>query len=174
MVIGVLQFELLIHGAESLKDKRRVVNSVKDRFHREHLVSIAEVASLDNPSVAILGLALVGREGKHVGEVLDKLTSRLRQLPDAELGDTSRQILYGASAPDANKEGQLELPQAGDPVPHHPVSAHPIPPRAGLHVDPRAVDDEMLRRAGEVDTSPELPPIPSGLGPGLGSDRPTA
>jgi uncharacterized protein YlxP (DUF503 family) len=168
MVIGVLQFELLIHGAESLKDKRRVVNSVKDRFHRDHLVSIAEVASLDNPSVAILGLALVGREGKHVGEVLDKLTSKLRQLPDAELGDTARQILYGASAPDGNKEGQLELPTDGA------GGTHEIPPRAGLHEDPHAVDDEMLRRAREVDTSPELPPFTSGFGPGFGSDRPNA
>ena len=43
MVVGILQFELLVPGATSLKDKRRVVKSVKDRLHREHLVSVAEV-----------------------------------------------------------------------------------------------------------------------------------
>lgn len=143
MVIGILQFELLIHGAQSLKDKRRVVNSVKDRFHREHLVSIAEVGRLDNPAIALLGLACVGREGKHVGEVLDKITARLRQLPDAELGDTARQILHGAAAPDADQAGNLELP---------PTAAPGVSPRAGLEGHEHELDLEMQQRAAELDS----------------------
>ncbi len=137
MVIGILQFELLIHGAESLKDKRRVVNSVKDRFHREHMVSIAEVGNPDNASVAVLGLACVGREGKHIGEVLDRITARLRRVPGAELGDTSRQILQGMDP----MEGELTLPgeAAGSP-------------RAGLAGREHDLDQEMLRRAAEVES----------------------
>ena len=46
MKIAVLQFDLSIHDAESLKDKRRIVQSLKDRLHRDHLVSIAEVEVL--------------------------------------------------------------------------------------------------------------------------------
>ncbi|MBL8762284.1 MAG: DUF503 domain-containing protein [Phycisphaerae bacterium] len=95
MIIGILQFELLIHGSESLKDKRRVVRSVKDRLHREHQVSIAEVATQDSLNLATLGLALVGSDGRHVGEVLDQITAKLRKLPDAELGDTTRELLHG-------------------------------------------------------------------------------
>lgn len=95
MVVGILQFELLIHDAESLKDKRRVVNSVKDRLHREHQVSVAEVDRHDNPTIAVLGLALVGREGKRVGEVLDQITAKLRTSTDAELGDVQREVLQG-------------------------------------------------------------------------------
>ncbi len=44
--VGILQFELLIRQRRSLKDKRRVVRSVRDRLHREHLVSVAETACL--------------------------------------------------------------------------------------------------------------------------------
>ncbi len=95
MIIGILQFELLIHGAESLKDKRRVVRSVKDRLHREHQVSVAEIATQDALNVATLGLALVGSDGRHVGEVLDQITAKLRAIPDAELGDTTRELLHG-------------------------------------------------------------------------------
>jgi uncharacterized protein YlxP (DUF503 family) len=108
MVVGILQFELLIHGAESIKDKRRVVRSVKDRLHREHQVSVAEVAAQDKLNIAVLGLACVGSDGARVGEVLDHVTEKLRAVPDAELGEASRQILHGseievaASEPDTD------------------------------------------------------------------------
>ncbi len=95
MVIGILQFELLIHDAESLKDKRRVVRSLKDRLHREHQVSVAEVASQENASLAILGLAMVGSDGKHVAQTLDRIVEKIRAVHDAELGDTRREILHG-------------------------------------------------------------------------------
>lgn len=97
MIIGILQFELLIHESASLKDKRRVVQSVKDRLHREHQAAVAEVDRLESQSVAVLGLAVVGREGSRIGEVLDAITSKLRELRDAELGDISREILHGCA-----------------------------------------------------------------------------
>ncbi|MGH7130319.1 MAG: DUF503 domain-containing protein [Phycisphaerales bacterium] len=101
MLIGILQFELLIRGAESIKDKRRVIKSVKDRLHREHLVSIAEVAHLDNPSVAGMGLAVVSRDGQYLQSVLDTITRKLRSLDDAELGDCFREVLNGDQLPTA-------------------------------------------------------------------------
>ena len=47
MVVGILQIEVSIDGSTSLKDKRRVVSSLKDRLHREHQVSVAEVDLLE-------------------------------------------------------------------------------------------------------------------------------
>lgn len=104
MVIGILQFELIIRGGESLKDKRRVVRSVKDRLHREHLVSVAEVAAHDTLNRAVLGLACVGTDGARVGAVLDQITARLRALPDGELGDCTRQIVRGSDIPDSQPD----------------------------------------------------------------------
>lgn len=95
MVVGILQFELLIHDPESLKDKRRVVRSVKDRLHREHQVSVAEVALQDRMDIAVLGLATVGSDGRRVGQVLDRILEKLRGLHDAELGNSSRELLHG-------------------------------------------------------------------------------
>jgi len=115
MVIGILQFELLIHGAESLKDKRRVLQSVKDRLHREHLVSVAEVALQERMGVGRLALALVGSDGKHVGQTLDRITAKLRALGDAELGDVSREVLHdpvGDEADRAEGDGDAEPPDA--------------------------------------------------------------
>jgi uncharacterized protein YlxP (DUF503 family) len=125
MVLGLLQFELLVPGAESLKDKRRVVQSVKDRLHREHLVSVAEVGALESHTRAMLALALVGADGRHVGEVFDGIAVKLRALHDAELGDTRRDI-FTSGAIDAMRE-EAESP-GGD-----------------------ALRAEMLARAGEAD-----------------------
>jgi len=100
VVVGILQFELLIHDPESLKDKRRVLRSVKDRLHREHQVSVAEVACQDRADLAVIGLALVGSDGKHVGQVLDRILDKLRHLREAELGDSTREIIQGVERDD--------------------------------------------------------------------------
>lgn len=100
MVIGVLQFELLIRGSRSLKDKRRVVRSVKDRLHREHMVSVAEVGALDDHTLAVMGLAVAAGSTRYACAVLDRITHKLRAMHDAELGATRRDILSGDSLPD--------------------------------------------------------------------------
>jgi uncharacterized protein YlxP (DUF503 family) len=101
VVVGVLQFDLHVPWAESLKDKRRVVRSVKDRLHREHQVSVAEVDALDSHTRAVLGIAVVAADGARAGQVLDRITEKLRALTDAELGQTRRDILRGSQIEDA-------------------------------------------------------------------------
>jgi uncharacterized protein YlxP (DUF503 family) len=108
MVVGILQFELHISGAESLKDKRRVISSVRDRLHREFQVSVAEVASQDMLNVAVMGLAAVGNEGGHLGRVLDSITAKLRALGDAELGLTSRRMIHGHSPDPTDEDGEID------------------------------------------------------------------
>lgn len=104
MIVGVLQFELHIPGAESLKDKRRVVKSLRDRLHREHMVSVAEVGALETLNLAVMGLAVVGTDGRRVAQVLDRVTAKLRTLLDAELGATSRQLIEGRADDDGAGE----------------------------------------------------------------------
>ncbi|MFG0275166.1 MAG: DUF503 domain-containing protein [Phycisphaerales bacterium] len=99
MFVGIYQFELLVRSSRSLKDKRRVVKSVKDRLHREHLVSVAEIAALDHQRLAVLGLALVGASAARIDSVFDRIESKLRALHDAELGETMRQIIRGDQPP---------------------------------------------------------------------------
>lgn len=47
MIIGVITWELEILGAQSLKEKRSVVKSLKDRLHDRFNVSAAETAHQD-------------------------------------------------------------------------------------------------------------------------------
>lgn len=105
-----MQFELLIRGATSIKDKRRVIRSVRDRLHREHLVSVAEVGHLDNMGVAGMAVCLVNRDAKYARSVMDAIIAKLRSLPDAELGDHTVEIVPTSQLPTAYED------EAGRPL----------------------------------------------------------
>ena len=95
MVIGILQVELRIDDSRSLKDKRRIVRSVKDRLHREHMVSVAEVDLQDNHTTAVLGIALVSNEVKRTQSVLDSIIEKMKQGRGYYMSDHSVEILTG-------------------------------------------------------------------------------
>lgn len=101
MVIGVLQFELLVPGAESLKDKRAVVRSVRDKLSRELRISVAEVGNHDNHQVAMMGAALVATDGPRAHELLDKVWNRLKELRDGQIGSVRREIVVPSREDDA-------------------------------------------------------------------------
>jgi uncharacterized protein len=93
MTIGVLQLELRIPDAMSLKDKRRVIKSLKDRISHAHNVSIAEVGALDEHRRSIIGLAMVGNDRRYVEGALSKLVDIVRAVPQASLMDFSIELL---------------------------------------------------------------------------------
>jgi uncharacterized protein YlxP (DUF503 family) len=95
MVVGILQVELMIDGSRSLKDKRRVVSSIKDRLHREHQVSVAEVDLQDDHRRARIGLVLASSDVKYCQSVLDKILNKIRDQHDCVLCDHRSEILTG-------------------------------------------------------------------------------
>ena len=90
--MGVLQFELLMRDSQSLKDKRRVVQSLKSKLHREHQVSVAEVAALEHHKTAVLGLAVVAREAQRCAQVLDVVLDKINAISEARLGEHRRSV----------------------------------------------------------------------------------
>ena len=93
MTIGVLQLELSIGDAMSLKDKRRVIKSLKDRIAHGHNVSIAEVGALEAHRRSILGIAMVANERGYVEGALSKLVDFVRSVRSVELVDYQIDLL---------------------------------------------------------------------------------
>ncbi len=93
MTIGVLQLEISITDAMSLKDKRRVVKSIKDRIAHAHNVSIAEVGALDEHRRCIMGMAMVGNDGQYIEGALSKLVDFVRMVPQVSLLDYRIELL---------------------------------------------------------------------------------
>ena len=64
-----------------------MVSSIKDRLRQRFNVSVAEVEELDNRQLAVLGVAMVGNEMRHVRGTLEQIVEALRRHPVAELLD---------------------------------------------------------------------------------------
>jgi uncharacterized protein YlxP (DUF503 family) len=70
VVVAVRSWELHLAGCQSLKDKRRVLKSLKDRLHHQFNVSAAEVDHQDSWQRAALACGVVTTDGRHAEEVL--------------------------------------------------------------------------------------------------------
>jgi len=93
MVVGILQLRLMIRDSQSLKDKRRIVKSLRDRIRNGFNVSVAEVDSLDSRQQAVLGVALATNDRIFADQVLAKVVTLVRATPGAELVDYEIEIL---------------------------------------------------------------------------------
>jgi len=70
MVVGVIDWQLEVVGSQSLKDKRRVVRSLKDRLRARLNVSVAETAHQDLWQRAGLSACVVATDRRGAEQVL--------------------------------------------------------------------------------------------------------
>jgi len=92
VTVGTLRLRLMIRASHSLKDKRRVIRSLKDRIRNRHNVSVAETDAQDSHQQAILGIAMVGTDGRYVDGGLAKIVDMVRTSRECELVDYEVEI----------------------------------------------------------------------------------
>jgi uncharacterized protein YlxP (DUF503 family) len=85
MVVGVLKLELIVLESNSLKDKRRVVKSIKERLMSRFSASVAEVGGLDSWRRCVLGAALASNDPVHTHSLMDKMVGFVRGDPRVSL-----------------------------------------------------------------------------------------
>jgi hypothetical protein len=93
MIVGLLTVDLMIPEAHSLKDKRRVIQGLKQRLHNRFNVSVAEVGSADSARRCRLGIALVGGSARPMHSQLDKLVDVVRRTQGLTLLEYEREFL---------------------------------------------------------------------------------
>lgn len=93
MFVGVLQVDLLLRGNTSLKAKRQVLRSIKDRTRRRFNVSIAEVDHNDLWQRATLGVCCASNDKVHANQVLCEVINFIDGNFPIELLDYSIEIL---------------------------------------------------------------------------------
>ena len=87
MIIGTLRVRLLLREARTLKDKRQVLQSIKDRLKQSFNVSVAEIEANDNRQMIVLGMAMVGNEAHPLKKALGEIVEALKTHPIAEFLD---------------------------------------------------------------------------------------
>jgi uncharacterized protein len=93
MPVGLLTLELYIPDAQSLKDKRQVLRSLKDRLRREFNVAVAELDHHDIWQRSVVGVVTLSNEEKHVAEVLQKVLDGADRILGSFLINQSVEIL---------------------------------------------------------------------------------
>ena len=77
MVVGVRTWELHLSGCQSLKDKRRILKSLKDRLHRQFNVSVAETAHQELWQRAELSCGVVATDRRQAESVLSAVDEHI-------------------------------------------------------------------------------------------------
>ncbi|MDL2271557.1 DUF503 domain-containing protein [Desulfovibrio sp. OttesenSCG-928-I05] len=85
MVIGLLRVEYRLHGNESLKDKRRIANSLKQKVRNKFNVSIAEDGSENEMDRLALAVVSVSNDGTHMQSRLTKCLSMMEAVCPEEM-----------------------------------------------------------------------------------------
>ena len=88
MVIGVISWELHLANSHSLKDKRSVVKSLKDRLHNEFNVSVAETGRHEAWQRAELTACLVAADRRHAESVLASVDRYVAESPFCRIIDS--------------------------------------------------------------------------------------
>ena len=85
--VGLVHLSIHVTQAMSLKDKRRIIKSFKTRVANGYNVSIAEVDALDSHRSAVLAVAMVGNDRRHVAGALQKIINAASSHRDMVLVD---------------------------------------------------------------------------------------
>lgn len=93
MIVGLCEIELFIPESQSLKDKRMILNHLKDKIKNKFNVSIAEVESQDLWQRSILGLAAVTTSTRHADSTLDTVIQFIDKDDRVEVINIHREIL---------------------------------------------------------------------------------
>ncbi len=93
MVVGMLCLELHVPDAQSLKDKRSVVKSLKEQMRGKFNVSVAEVEPNDTWQRATLGVAAVGGDRPFVTACLQQIVDWVRASRRCALIQSEQEIL---------------------------------------------------------------------------------
>ncbi|HSB13138.1 MAG TPA: DUF503 domain-containing protein [Bryobacteraceae bacterium] len=83
--IGVLTLEMRLEHAHSLKDKRHVVQGLKDRLRHRYNVAVAEIDCQDLWQRAVVAAVTVSGEHAHAERVLQSVEREASSLLGAAL-----------------------------------------------------------------------------------------
>ena len=95
MALAILTLELRIEGARSLKDKRQVLRSLKDKLRQSFNVSVAEVDQTELWQRATIGVVSISSSRDYLAGLMqqvERAATRIANNNGAELTDSFVEI----------------------------------------------------------------------------------
>lgn len=92
MIIGALTLTFRLHGNRSLKGKRQIASSLKDKLRNRFNVAVSELRAQDNHQKLVLGVVTVSNDSRHVESRLAKALEMVQNVTSEELVDSTIEI----------------------------------------------------------------------------------
>lgn len=93
MHIGLLQIYLRLPGIQSLKGKRQIIKSLKDRIRQQANVSIAEIGFLDAWQESEMAVVTLSNDPARVHQVLECVLKMVETTPEVLITDQKIEML---------------------------------------------------------------------------------
>jgi hypothetical protein len=92
MTVGLLQLIVFIPGSNSLKDKRRVLLSLKDKLKNRYNISLAEIDYQDKWQKATIVISKVDKQRSMVDRSFCNIVNFVRDFNGVELIDYQTEL----------------------------------------------------------------------------------
>ena len=83
--LQLLTVRLHIPHAQSLKEKRMVIKSLKERMRHKFNVTVAEIGQQEKWQVATLGIAMVGNDNRRIHAALQNVVTFIERFGLCEI-----------------------------------------------------------------------------------------
>ena len=93
MTLGLLQIIIRIPNSNSLKEKRMVLRSLKDKLRNKYNISLAEIDSHDKWQKSVLAVAKVDKERVMVDRAFGNIVDFIKDFNGVELVDYQTELL---------------------------------------------------------------------------------
>jgi hypothetical protein len=93
MIVGIIGWELEMVGCQSLKEKRSVLKSLKDRLHNRFNVSVAETGHQDLWQRAELTACVVASARRLADQILEDVDRFVASEPRARIIQVQRSFV---------------------------------------------------------------------------------
>jgi uncharacterized protein YlxP (DUF503 family) len=93
MPVGLLTLEIYIPDAHSLKDKRQVLRSLKDRLRARFNVAVAELYHQDTWQRSQVGIVTLSNDAAHLEQSLQAVFAEAENLLGRDLVDHNLEVL---------------------------------------------------------------------------------
>jgi hypothetical protein len=87
MQVGCCSIKFFLHGNRSLKEKRRVIRTIKDRLKNKFNISVSEIGHQDVWQTLHLGIVAVNSDPKYLEGQMNRVVDAVEQMHLAEITD---------------------------------------------------------------------------------------
>jgi len=92
MLVGILKLKFRLHAVFSLKEKRKIAQSIKQKLKNKYNLSIAEIGAQDSLDFLELGIAVVSNSSQQVESMLNKIQDSAQAMTSEELIAISSEV----------------------------------------------------------------------------------